>query len=473
MKYKNKIGAILLSICLLLPFFATVSQAASGSVSISSKSGNVGGTVTVTCTVKCGSGAIGYADVTLKYDPAALQWVSGTNMAQGGSGSVHYVGTTQDGTATALSFNMTFKILKEGSHTISTSTADAGDIDENQFTPSKGSGTITGKTATTTPTTPETGNSQNNKDSNNKLSALQVYPGTLSPAFSADTMSYTVTVPADTTDVTISATAVSSKATVSVSGGKDLKLGVNEAKVIVVAENGSSRAYTLTIMCGEAEKIQIGGTEHTINENFADEQIPIGFSRKQITYNNRLYEAVVDASEKMTLMNLKSGDNTEFYIYNQEAQEFYDFLQISFSDGKYIIPLPLNNNIKMFAECEVLTIPMQEKAIEAWKINDEFSIVYVINQEGAESLYKYDSVDGTFQRYSDVDIEQTEVETVEKTIFPNEYYMYAIIGLGALSLILFITMIYFIASRKSRHEGRKRKAAKRLEKQRIKEEKKM
>lgn len=469
MRYKNKIGAILLSICLLFPLFTTVSQAASGSVSISSKSGNVGSTVTVTCTIQCSSGAIGYADITLKYDPAALQWVSGTNLAQGGSGSVHYVGTTQDATAKALSFSMTFKILKTGSHTISTSTADASDIDENQFTPSKGSGTITGKTATTTPTTPDTGNEQSNKDSNNKLSALQVYPGTLSPAFSADTTSYTITVSADTTAVTISATAVSNKATVSVSGGTDLKLGENEAKVIVVAENGSSKAYTLTIMCGEAEKIQIDGMEHTINEDFTDEQIPTGFSRKQVTYNNRLYEAVVDVSGKVTLVNLKNGENIDFYIYNQEAQEFYNFVQVSFSDGKYIIPLPLNSNIKKFAECEEFTIQVREKAIEAWKITDEFSVVYVINQEGTESLYKYDSVDGTFQRYSDNDIEQTNAEPVEKTIFPNEYYMYAIVGLGTLSLILFIAMIYFIASRRTRHEGRKRKAAKRLEKQRAKE----
>lgn len=473
MKYKNKIGAFIISICLLFPLFATVSQAASGSVSISSKSGNVGSTVTVTCTVKCSSGAIGSAEVFLTYDPSALQWVSGTNLAQGGSGSVHYVGVVQDATSTSLSFSMTFKILKAGAHTISTSTAEASDFDEVKFTPSKGSGTITGKTATTTPTTPENGNAQNNKDSNNKLSALQVYPGTLSPVFSADTTSYTVTVPADTTDVTISATAASSKATVSVSGGKDLKLGANEAKVIVVAENGSSRAYTLTIMCGEAEKIQIDGMEHTINEDFADEQIPTGFSRKQVTYNNRLYEAVVDASEKLTLVNLKNGEKTDFYVFDQEAQKFYNFVQISFSDGKYIVPLPLNRNIKEFTECEVLTIQVQEKAIEAWKINDEFSIAYVINQEGAEGLYKYDSVDGTFQRYSEADIEQTEAEPVEKTIFPDEYYMYAIVGLGALSLILFIAMIYFIASRKSRHEGRKRKAAKRLEKQRAKEEKKM
>lgn len=472
MKFKNKIGAILLSVCLLLPVFSMIGYAAAGSVSISSKSGNVGSTVTVTCTIKCSSGPIGYADVTLTYDPSALQWISGTNMAQGGSGSVHYVGTTQDGTSSSLSFSMTYKILKAGSHKVSTSSASASDIDEVQFSPSKGSGTITGKApTTTTPSNPSNNDKpQNNKDTNNKLSALQVYPGNLSPAFSGDTTSYTVSVPGDTTEVTISATPASSKATVSVSGGKDLKLGPNEAKVIVVSESGSSRAYTITIMCGEAEKIQIGNVEHTINENFKDDQIPPGFSRKQATYNNRQYEAVTNANGSLVLMNLKSGENTSFYIYNQEAKVFFDFVQIKFAEEKYIIPLPLNKDVVEFAEYETATLQVQGKNIEAWKLDEEFSVAYVMNQDGTELLYKYDNVDGTFQRYNDIKVEDVEQAPIEKTWFPNEYYMYAIVGLGAFSLILLIAMIYFIASRKARHEGRKKKAIKRQEKQRAKEE---
>lgn len=487
MKCRNKIGAIILSICLLLPMFGIVSQAASGSVNISSKSGNVGSTVTITCTIKCSSGPIGYADVTLTYDPASLQWVSGTNMAQGGSGSVHYVGTTQDGTSSSLSFSMTFKILKAGSHTIATSTASASDIDEVQFSPSKGKGTITGKVPTTNNDNTNNNNNSNsnnnnsnnnnntttNKDSNSKLSALQVYPGTLTPTFNSDTTSYTVTVPDDTTQVTISATPQSNKATVSVSGGKDLKLGANEAKIIVVAESGASRAYTLTIMRGEEEKIPINGAEYTINENFTDEQIPTGFSRTKVTYNEREYEALTNAKGNLTLMSLQTGEVANFYIYNQNAQQFLTYVQIVIAEGKYIIPLPLSETVAEFANSETVIIQIQDKSFDAWKIDDEFSVAYVMNQDGVETLYKYDSVDGTFQRYTDIKVEVEDIPEVpvEKTWFPNEYYMYAIAGLGIFAVILLIAMIYFIASRKARHEGRKRKAIRRQEKKRAKEEK--
>lgn len=461
--------------------FSIVSQAASGSVSISGKSANVGSSVTISCTVKCSSGPIGYADVTLTYDPSALQWVSGTNMAQGGSGSVHYVGTTPDGTTSSLSFSMTFKILKAGSHKVTTSSVSASDIDEIPFTPSKSSGTITGKAPSsntnnnnnnTNNNTNNNNTQQNNKDKNNKLSSLQVYPGTLTPAFNAGTTSYTVTVPADTKEVTISATAQSNKATVSVSGGKDLKLGPNEAQVIVVAENGSSIAYNLTIMCGEVEKIQINGTDNTIYEGFADEEVPTGFTRTKLMYNEREYEGLINQSETMRLMGLRSEAGTAFYIYNQENQEFYPFVQIQIAEGKYIVPLPLNAEVETFKDSEKVSLTLQGQTIETWKLDEEFSVAYVMNQDGEECLYRYDSVDGTFQRYVDIEAEEPEPVNTDRTWFPTKYYGYALIGLVALVAILWITMVYFIASRKHRHEARKVKAMKKAEKQKRKEEKK-
>ncbi len=472
MKRKCRLLGVVLSICMLVCVWNIKVYAATGSLSLSTVSGTVGSTVTVNGTIQA-SESFSAVRVVLEYRPSELQYVSGSSNVSGGSGSVQYFADVIGQNKSTLTFSMKFKILKEGTFKVDSTTIDAiSDESMAQITIKNASATVTGKVATTptTPSTPNNDKPQNNKDTNNKLSALQVYPGNLSPAFSADTTSYTVSVPGDTTEVTISATAASSKASVSVSGGKDLKLGPNEAKVIVVAESGASRAYTITIMCGELEKIQIGGAEYTINENFSDDQIPTGFSRKKATYNNRQYEAVTNASGSLVLMNLKSGENTSFYIYNQDAKEFYDFVQIKFAEEKYMIPLPLNKDMAEFAEYETCTLEVQGKRVNAWKLDEEFSIVYVMNQDGKKVLYKYDSVDGTFQRYNDIKVEDVDQAPIEKTWFPNEYYMYAIIGLGALSLILLIAMIYFIASRKARHEGRKKKAIKRQEKQRAKEE---
>lgn len=473
MKYMKKIGVILLSICLMLPIFGITSHAASGKVSVTSASTTVGKNVTITCTVQCTSGAIGYANVVLTYDQSALKFVSGTNMAQGGAGRVQYV-DAGNGSAKSLSFQMTFTVLKAGSHKVSTSSVQASDFDENSYNPGNATGTITGKTPTqnnnTSGNNNNNNNTQNKKDSNNQLSSLQIYPGTLSPSFSAGTTAYNVTVPADTTDVTISAKAQSSKAKVTVSGGKNLQLGANTAQVIVIAENGASRAYTITIMCGEKEKIVVDGSEYNIKETFADTEIPTGFSRTKLTYKDRQYEGLTNTNGGVKLLMLESLSRTEFFMYNQETQGFSDFLQVAIAPNKYIILMPLNKDIKNFAEKETISVTLQDKHFSAWKLDEEFSVCYVINQDGVAALYRYDSVDGIFQRYTESTVE-VDKQNVKKALFPDDYYMYAIIALGALVLILAICMIYFIASRKQRHEGRKRRVVKKIEKKYKKEAK--
>lgn len=460
MKIINKIGVILLSICLITPIFGITSQAASGRVSISSTSGKIGSTVTVKCSVTSQLGAIGSVDMVVTYDQSALQYVSGSDGTNGGSGRVQYVAATTSTSATTLSFSMKFKILKEGTHTISSGGIEAYTLDEQLLSVGGTSGRVTGKSATATTDTPQ----QDTRDKNNKLSSLQASVGTLEPEFQADVTTYTLTVPDTTTDVTISAAAQSSKAQINVTGGTALRLGANTATVVVTAENGETLTYTITIMCGEAEKIQINGAQHTFNYDFTDEQIPAGFTRTKVTYNGREYEAVTNGNNTIQLVNLQNGDSTAFYIYKQETNEFLPFVQVILTEGKYIIPLALDAKFEQFEENERMTITYADKQFDAWKLDDEFGIIYVMNQDGEERLYRYDTVDGVFQRY---------VEAVEETtIFPSEYYMYAIVGLGALSIILLISMIYFIASRKARHEGRKRKAIKRMEKQKAKEEKK-
>ncbi len=435
MKIIKKIGVILLSICLAMPVFGTIAQAASGRISISSPSGRVGSTVTVTCNITSLSGDIGSADVVVTYDQSGLQYVSSSSGTNGGGGSVQYAGFASGTGVKSLSFTMKFKILKEGSFAVSSTRVDAYNMNEEQLGVSNTSGRVRG-TVNTSVEKPE-----DNRDQNNKLASLEPSVGTLEPAFQADVTTYKLTVPEETTEVTFTATAQSNKAQVAVSGGTGLRLGENAATVTVTAENGTTLAYNITILCGEAEKIQIGDVQYTFNYDFTDEQIPVGFTRTKVIYNEREYEAVANANESIQLVSLQNGETADFYIYKEETKEFLPFVQIIFSEGKYIVPITLKSEMEQFAESEKTKIAYSGKQFEAWKLDDEFSIVCVMNEEGKELLYRYDSVDGVFQRYVEQKVE-------EKTIFPNEYYMYAIIGLGALVLILLIAVICLAVRKK-------------------------
>ncbi len=489
MKIIKRLGVLFICMCLLGLTVPQKAYAASASVSISKVSGNVGSNVTVTCTISVSGASIGAADVSYSYDTSALQPTSsGGDGWSAAGGGVFYSGyATADGKS-SLSFSVTFKILKEGTYPLTLTGADVYDWSDEPISASKKNGSVTGKAVTTSSENQGSNESQGSgtttqtdtRDKNSALSSLQVSPGTLSPAFSAGTTTYTVTVPNTTTDVTISATPQSSKASVSVSGGKDLKLGANTAKVTVVAENGWSTVYTLNIMCGEEPKFQIDGLEYTIDEAFSDAQVPDGFVKNEFEYEGREYQAVASEKGEMQLLSLKNDTTTAFYIYNEATKEFYPFTQVKFANGRFIVPIPLQDDVKEFETAEQTEITIANLQFDAWKLNEEYSVLCAMDNEGEVVLYQYDSVDGTLQRYAGEiemgaaepseetgqDVADTALEKVYKKglAFMGAYYVYLIVGLGAALLIVSVAFICYAATRSSKHRAGKKRAQKRKSK---------
>lgn len=79
----------------------------------------------------------------------------------------------------------------------------------------------------------------------NTLSALSVSGGTLSPAFSSNTTSYTTTVDSSSTNIT--ATATDSKSSISGTGTKSLAYGKNTFSIVVTSESGVKKTYTIVV----------------------------------------------------------------------------------------------------------------------------------------------------------------------------------------------------------------------------------
>ena len=93
--------------------------------------------------------------------------------------------------------------------------------------------------------------------SNADLSALSLSAGTLTPVFAAGTTGYTASVPNATASITVTPTVADTAATVKVngtavtsgsaSGAISLALGANGIAVVVTAQDGSTRTYTVTV----------------------------------------------------------------------------------------------------------------------------------------------------------------------------------------------------------------------------------
>ena len=278
------------------------------------------------------------------------------------------------------------------------------------------------------------------------------------PAFDKNKTAYTVETTNEVSNVTITAVAESSKAKVTVSGGKDLKLGENSAKIVVTAEDGTTTVYSILIICGEVEKIDIDGVEHTIDESFGYDVVPEGFTAvDNVSYNNRNYWGCVNESGTITLMSLKAGDTAKFYIYDKVNNVFYDFIPVKIAEGKYIYLKDVNQESVAFSGYEVIKFAVNDSEVDAWKLDEEFCLVSAWDMNWEDVIYRHDSVDGIYQRFVEIQEVEPEIpeepvveETTELEAFLAEYYLYLIAGLAGLVLVLLIIVIILAATRKSK-----------------------
>jgi len=107
------------------------------------------------------------------------------------------------------------------------------------------------------------------KSSNADLSDLALSSGTLSPVFTAGTTSYTASVGNDVTSITVTPTVADSKATVTVNGTNvtsgtassaiSLNTGTNTITVVVTAEDGSTKTYTVVVTRAKSNNADLSG----------------------------------------------------------------------------------------------------------------------------------------------------------------------------------------------------------------------
>ena len=229
--YKNILCIILFLAVIII--FSPKSQAAGLVINFSKSTANVGDTITVTVT---GQGIAGRADLTVS-GPATLSessvWVDNN------------------------SASVTANITGEGSVRITaTPTSMADSTTEVAYTePTAGTITVSSSSSSTSTSTgsSSTTSTETEESSNANLSNLGIRPNDFS-GFQPGTTTYNVTVPEDVDSVEVYATAQDSSATVSGTGNQTLQYGANVLNVVVTAENGTTKTYTINVNREEAEE---------------------------------------------------------------------------------------------------------------------------------------------------------------------------------------------------------------------------
>ena len=160
--------------------------------------------------------------------------------------------------------------------------------------------------------TPSGGSSTGNNpgvslSSNNALSSLTVSAGTLTPAFDPAITEYTLSLPSRSDRLTITANPSDSRATVQGDGDISLQDGETSLSVVVTAEDGSAKAYTITVQVAQAPTLFLdyNGQRLGVVKDVSQVTPPAGFAPAEpITYSGDTLPIWTDVSGKRTLVYL-------------------------------------------------------------------------------------------------------------------------------------------------------------------------
>lgn len=450
---------------LLITLNVGIETRAAGGLSISASATQVSSGGTFTVTIKA----------------ASNYFVSGIKISVSGGTVVSGLGKTSldKGETTSAKIKLT------GNTCVVSVSGDGANYDTETDGPASASVTVKKKASTSN-------NNSNNHNSNtttntkskdNTLSALTVSEGTLSPAFNGATTEYSVSVSGTTEKITLGAKANHAKATLAGTGEKTLVPGHNWFTIVCTAQNGSKKEYKVDVYVDETPLVftTYNNQKLGVVRNQTNIGIPTSFEATTLMLGGTEVKAYHSNQMNVSLVYLvnESGEKN-FYIYEEGHGITSIFRPVSIL-GRNVIVYDLPEEEQARDNMVYSEVTIDGTTLYGWTYENpdfaDYIHISVMNEFGEKVVYQYEKTENSLQLYKEYveldKVEDVEQAPIEKTWFPNEYYMYAIVGLGVLSLILFIAMIYFIASRKARHEGRKRKAIRRKEKQQAKEEKKL
>lgn len=287
-----------------------------------------------------------------------------------------------------------------------------------------------------------------NKSSDNALKSLTVSNGTLSPSFKASKTRYDISLAGNVTEVTINAKANHSKATVSGTGKKSLKAGDNTFNVVCKAENGSTKTYTLNFHVDETPLVytKFNDKDLGVVRTLDNIKSPTNFKQGSITLEDQEITGFINEKTGMKLAYLiDEKGNKDFYIV-KDGVVVSVFKKISINGKEYVL-VTAENELEEVKNLTPSKIKINDIELDGWnfsdKIHSNYCVVYLMNSEGKEALYCYETTEGTLQLYSPFEIASEEKSSeLDLNIF--------VITTGLFAFTTIISIVYIIYYKKKK-----------------------
>lgn len=281
----------------------------------------------------------------ISYNDDVLEYVSGPACITGGSGKLEINDTGASGSWDTRRYAMKFKALKIGNsliQIINTPTAYEYETMQ-QMSVSSSVYFLEIKAAIESST-------------NAKLAIINIVQGGLTPGFSGDIFEYQMIVGSDVEKLGISAIPEDISSDVKVTGNTSFKEGENKVLIIVTSPSGEELIYTINVFKETEEKEPVP-TSGEAEENIPEWRFGVYSDNGTILLKGQYYYKVKDKPTDITI-----------------------------PDGYYKTRMIINKiPITVYAKSE------DEAA--------EFYLLILENEAGESSLYRYDRIEKTIQRY--------------------------------------------------------------------------
>lgn len=236
------------------------------------------------------------------------------------------------------------------------------------------------------------------------------------------------------------------------SSGSTLTLDQGNSTVTIAEGDPSKIVQPVAqpISAGEGTEIEVNGQSYQLSGDFADLEIPVGYTRTTMAYEGAERPMVMQESSGIYLAYLINAEGTgEFFVFDDENATFFPFEQVDISDTTTIVLLS-DDKMELPSNYALTTLTMNGNEFPVWQDTDKEGIylMYAKNSNGEKGFYQYDSVENTYQKI-DVSKEKKE-EKVEKTgntkldkiqNLVDKHFKVFLIALGVIFFILILTLI--------------------------------
>ena len=275
-------------------------------------------------------------------------------------------------------------------------------------------------------TSNQSGTSSNNKttntskkSSNANLSNLGITPNDFK-GFKAQTTSYNVTVPTDVESVTIYANAQDSKAKITGVGKQNLQTGENKFDVVVTAEDGTTKTYTLNITRDTSSQ----NTENVPAKYTGDGLSSLNIENLELDpkFDTQKYEYTVKYFGEKEKLDINATATDPYYIVeitgNEKLIEGENIINILVSD-------PDGNNVatyqitvkKALVDEEAIAREKQEQTKKMIMISAGIAlaliliiVIIIIIKKRKNRDWEYDDYDENYEEDDEIENDHNQLE---------------------------------------------------------------